>query len=192
MVVLGSRKTVGLDSELIERLKKAAGRRGVTISKYLKALINEALSAEGLGLYAPKALRQKRIEHILENLNFAYVPKELLEGPTLREAEELGRRLGVVTKEMGVEPAELLELLSGYVSNTIMYPYRIVLIKSPENRELSLVSFIKGVSASVGFRVEDKEGVVVIELPEEPVKSALSEFSERKPRRRGRSSLKEQ
>lgn len=181
---VGSRRTVGLDAELVESLKEVAKKRGVTLSNYLRALINEALALENLGHYAPRALREKRIEYILENLGFILVPKEILGNTSPQEVEEVGKRVGVVAKELGVESLELIELLSRSVGNVIMDSSRIVLIKTPGSRETALVDLIKGISASAGLKMESSDAMVVIEVPKEAVEASLSEFRERKSRRR--------
>ncbi len=181
---MGNRKTVGLDAELVKNLKEVAKRRGITLSNYLRALINEALALESLGHYAPRALREKRIEYILENLGFIFIPKEILDNTTPQDIEEVGKRVGVVAKELGVGPLELIELLSRSVGNVIMDSKRIVLIKTPGSRETALVDLIKGITTSAGLKMESSDAMVVVEVPKEAVEASLSEFRERKTRRR--------
>jgi len=181
---VGSRKTVGLDADLVKNLKEAARKRGITLSNYLRALITEALSLENLGHYAPRALREKKIEYVLENLGFIFIPKEVLDDMTPQEIEEVGKRVGVVAKELGIKSLELIELLSRSIGNTIMDSSRIVLIKTPGSRGSALVDLIKGISASAGLKVESSNAMVVIKVPRETVEASLREFRERKTRRR--------
>jgi len=181
---VGNRKTIGLDADLVKNLKEVARKRGITLSNYLRALINEALALENLGHYAPRALREKRIEYILENLGFIFTPREVLDNIAPQEIVEVGKRVGVVAKELGIESLELIELLSRSVGNIIMDSNRIVLIKSPGSRESTLVDLIKGVSSSAGLKVESSDTMVVIKVPREAVEASLREFRERKTRRR--------
>ncbi len=178
-----SRKTLALDSALVDGLKAAARRRGLTLSNYLRSLIKEALMLEELGLYAPRALREKRIEHILEDLGFIFVPREALLPEKQSElAEEVGRRVGYVSKELGVEPAELVEFLSKYAGNVVMDSRRLIVLKDPERADF-MVELLRGIAESAGLKVSSNESMVVIETPFQTLQSSLNAF---KGRRRGR------
>jgi Ribbon-helix-helix protein, copG family. len=49
---LVSRRTVGIDRDIMEKLKEIARKRGMGISQYLRKLIQEALELEKMGYYA--------------------------------------------------------------------------------------------------------------------------------------------
>ncbi|OYT51533.1 MAG: CopG family transcriptional regulator [Desulfurococcales archaeon ex4484_204] len=181
-----SRKTVGLDTELAKQLKEVASRRGVTLSNYLRMLIGEALELESRGFYAPKALREKRLEYILENLGFTLIPKELVGNLDSGRAEEMGERVGAIARELGVEAMELIELLCRFVGNTIFNPDKIVIVRNPNDASSIIGDLIKGIAVSAGLNTVSDSAVVVIELPREKVAEGLREFSERKRRRKRR------
>ncbi len=181
-----SRRTVGIDAELIDKLKEVAKNRGVTLSNYLRMLISEALAIESLGHYAPRALREKRIELVLENLGFIFVPKELIstyEG----SVEGIGERVGAVVKELGIEPLEVVELLSRFVSSKVSDSNRLILIKPPGNGESVIIDLIRGLAQSLNLEVEVSGGMVVIKIPREVIAKQLIEFRERGRRRRPKS-----
>ena len=181
-----NRKTIGLDSELVNKLKEVASKRGVTLSNYLRMLISEALMLEELGHYAPRALRERRIEYILENLGFIFVPKQILGNSGASNAEEVGVRIGLVAKELGIQPLDLIELLSRSVGNAVIDSNKIVLIKSPSDLRSLIADLIKGISASTGLEVQSSESMIVIKIPREVIAASLQEFSEKKSRRRSR------
>ena len=189
MRLVGSRKTLGLDADLAEELKDAARKRGLTLSNYMRALIKEALALEKLGYYAPRALKEKRAEYVLENLGFVLVPKEVLHA-ALRssklsdsEVAEIGRRVALVIKEVGVEPIELVELISKPLSTVISEPDKLVLIMPPDTTGQVLAGLIKGLSEGSGLNVEKNESIIVIKIPKEMIAESLSEFKERKTRK---------
>jgi hypothetical protein len=178
---LGNRKTLALDSDLITRLKEVARKRGITLSNYMRSLIGEALKLEEIGVYAPRALREKRIEMMLEDLGFILTPKEVLDSSS--NAVDVGRRVGNVAKELGINGLELIELLSRYAGNVIVDSKRIVLLRNPLTNK-AMVDVVKGVSEAFNLKVSVNGTMLVVEVPRESIETSLSEFRERRSRRR--------
>jgi hypothetical protein len=178
---LGNRKTLALDSDLITRLKEVARKRGITLSNYMRSLIGEALKLEETGVYAPRALREKRIEMMLEDLGFILTPKEVLDSSS--NAVDVGRRVGNVAKELGINGLELIELLSRYAGNVIVDSKRIVLLRNPLTNN-AMVDVVKGVSEAFNLKVSVNGTMLVVEVPRESIEASLSEFRERRSKRR--------
>ncbi len=182
--MLGSRKTLALDADLITRLKEVARRRGVTLSNYMRSLIGEALKLEEMGVYAPRAVREKRVEIMLEDLGFVLMPKEVLNpSSNTVNAVDVGRRIGHVARELGINGLELIELLSRYAGNVIVDSRRIVLLRNPLTSN-DMIDVVKGVSEAFNLKVTVNGAMLIVEVPRESIEASLSEFRERRSKRR--------
>ncbi len=161
-----SRRTVGLDLELVEELKSIAGSRGMSLTGYLRRLLGEVAEVERMGYFAPDVLREKRVELVLSRLGFAYVPLDLLGGqsPSPEAAEAYGERLGATLRELGVSCGELVERLS--LSNGIGVPREdsIILVPSSGPKEV-LRRFLAGLARGASLGVSAVGDLVVVRVP---------------------------
>ncbi|MEM2576052.1 MAG: hypothetical protein QW596_01635 [Sulfolobales archaeon] len=187
-----SRKTLGLDKDLVNELRSVVIRRGMNLASYLRKLIREAVELERRGYYAPRALAEKRFEYLLKSFNFTYVPAELLSNSlsdeSLRNANELGRRLGATLKELNVDVYEFLEFLGNSSSSIIYEGDRLILTPVSDGRRLVL-ELIKGLALGGGLDCEDR-GVFVVKVPKEVLEKVSKAVDEGLEGRRGRKSFR--
>ncbi|MEM0505634.1 MAG: hypothetical protein QW267_07075 [Sulfolobales archaeon] len=187
-----SRKTLGLDKDLVNELRSVVIRRGMNLASYLRKLIREAVELERRGYYAPRALAEKRFEYLLKSFNFTYVPAELLSNSlsdeSLRNANELGRRLGATLKELNVDVYEFLEFLGNSSSSLIYEGDRLILTPVSDGRRLVL-ELIKGLALGGGLDCEDR-GVFVVKVPKEVLEKVSKAVDEGLEGRRGRKSFR--
>lgn len=186
-----SRKTVGLDTSLVSELKNIASRRGMNLVSYLRKLITEAVELERRGYYAPRALAEKRIEYLLSSFNFIYIPMELVSNPLsddlLRNAREIGIRLGMTLKELGVNAYDLIEFL-GSSSGVLIYEGdRLIVAPAGDGKGL-VAELIKGLALGVGLEHVEGRGVFVVKIPKEIIERASRAVEEGLASRRGRRS----
>lgn len=185
-----SRKTVGLDADLMESLKEVARKRGTGISPYLRRLVKEAIELEKLGHYAPRALREKRLEALLEMMNFAYVPVDegLMRGST--DPREYGRRLGEMIREVGGDVYSLIEYLGLMHKIAIVQEDRITVFSMPRSDgpdvRITTAEILKGMAEGGRLRIRDSGSTAVIEMPEELREELRKRAEDEISRRRGR------
>jgi len=189
---LVSRKTLGLDKDLVDELKSVVLRRGMNVASYLRKLIREAVELERRGYYAPRALAEKRFEYLLKSFNFTYIPAELLNhslsDESLRSAREFGERLGATLKELNVDVYEFLEFLGSSSSSLIYEGDRLIITPVGDGRRL-VVEFIKGLAVGGGLDYEDR-GVFIIKVPRRVIEKVSKAVEEGFEGRRGRRGVK--
>jgi len=171
-----SRGTIAVDKELLESIKSVANSKGVPLSNYLRTLLSEAITIEKLGHHAPRALSEKRVEYFLENLGFVLLPREALKSVDLSTAQSIGRKIGLLLKEVGVDPALLIEYLSKYVENVVIDSNKLILIQSTEPTSRAMIEIIKEVAKTSNIKVMTQEGVIVVDLPKEKYSRELEAF----------------
>ncbi len=162
-----SRKTVGLDRELVSELRSVAISRGMNLVSYFRKLVKEAVELERRGYYAPRALSEKRFEYFLKSFNFIYVPADVLGNSLgddlLKSAREFGERLGVTLKELGVDVYEFIEFLGNSTSSLIYENDRVIVAPVGDGRRLT-TELIKGMALGGGLECEDR-GVFIVKMP---------------------------
>ncbi len=172
-----NRRTVGIDAELIDQLKNIAVRRGVTLVNYLRALIKEAIRIEELGHYAPRALKERYLESLLEGAGFMLIPKDALREVDENVATDIGYKAGLLLKEMGIDIIEVIELLSKYAGNTITDSSKLIVMSSLNDPASAVISIIKGLSKAAGLNIISHEpSMIIVNLPQETYSKALNEF----------------
>lgn len=166
-----SRKTIGLDRDLMESLKEIARKRGVGIAPYLRRLVKEAIELEKLGHYAPTALRERRLEALLEMMNFAYMPVDegVVTGST--DPRAYGKRLGEMIREIGGDVYSLIEYLGLMHKIAIVQEDRITVFSMPHSNGFNarniMAEILKGMAEGGRLRIRDLGSAAIIEMPEE-------------------------
>lgn len=184
-----SRRSVGIDSGLIEELKGVALRRGMNVVSYLRKLINEALELERRGSYAPRALAERRVEQLLASFNFTYLPLDLItrnfRDEDLRAAREYGERLGAALKELGSNVYEVIEYLGNTSGIVIHEGDRVIVMPATGSKRL-VAELIKGIAVGGGLGVVKDGEVFIVKVPEEVMKATGKLLEEGLTQRRGR------
>ncbi|HDN76192.1 MAG TPA: hypothetical protein ENG05_03585 [Acidilobales archaeon] len=181
------RKTLALDEDIINKLKEIAIKRGTTLSNYLRNLFSEVIDLEERGYFAPKALREKKFEYILNSLGFIYIPKDLIGNLRSDYIERVGSKLGVVLKELKVSVVDVIELLTMHSQGSVITESnKVILIAMPGTVEYYLNKLVAEIAKATGLNVNDTSTLISIELPEETLKLKLKEFERRRGGRRRR------
>lgn len=159
-----SRRTLGVDLHLAEEIKAIAHSRGMSLANYLRKLFEEVIEAERAGYFAPSLLAEKRAEAVLSKLGFTYVPLELLDGPRTPEyAAEVGSRVGVALRELGLSCTELVERIAMDNDIAVARGDSLVLVPSSGAKEL-LRRFLAGLAESCGIPTSTSGNLIVVRL----------------------------
>ena len=166
---MASRRSVGIDRDIMEKLKEIARKRGMGISPYLRKLIQEALELEKMGYYAPRALKERRLEIMLEMFNFGYIPLELASNPGI-DARSYGRRLGEMIKEVNGDVYSVIEYLGQMHKVAIVQDDRITVLSPAgdgHERRALVAEMLKGMAEGARLSVRETGSTAVIEMPRE-------------------------
>ncbi len=160
---------MGLDRDLMEKLKEIARKKGMGISHYLRKLLLEALELERMGYYAPRALRERRIQILLEMFNFAYIPSEI---NLTKDPRAYGRRLGETVREIGGDVYSIIEYLGLMHKIAVVQNDRITIVNTGEiggeNPQRAVIAeILKGMAEGAGLSVKEIGFTVTIEMPRE-------------------------
>lgn len=159
------RKTVGIDAELVEELKSIARARGMSLANYLRKLIQEALLIESMGYFAPRALSEKRTELILSKLGFTLIPYDLVDSNLSEEdAETKGISIGKALRELDIEPAEVIEMLSLDNQLAVTQGESLIILPQSDRLKKLLASLIKGIAKGSGLSVSSSGNIIIINL----------------------------
>ena len=160
-----SRKTIGVEAEYVELLKRIAVSRGMSIASYLKRLIEESAKLEEMGYFAPRALSERRIELILSKLGFTIMPWDITSEATSDEiALERGLLVGKTLRELGLDPVEVIELIGLSNQLIVIQGDNIIILPQydPLRRKLSLL--LKGIAKGAGLSIiEGGETTVIMQ-----------------------------
>jgi predicted DNA-binding protein len=188
---LVSRRTVGMDRDIMERLKEIAKRRGMGISPYLRKLIQEALELEKMGYYAPRALKERRLEIMLEMFNFGYIPLEITSNPGM-DARSYGKRLGETLREIGGDVYSVIEYLGQMHKVAIVQDDKITVLtptgmENGLNRRALIAEILKGMAEGAKLPIKETGTTAIIEMSremkEELRRRVESEISQTRTRR---------
>ncbi|MGC9148047.1 MAG: hypothetical protein ACP5GI_01185 [Sulfolobales archaeon] len=166
------RKTLGLDRELVERIKSVAMRRGMTLSEYLRRLLNVVVSLEEEGIFAPKLLEEARYDLIMSSLKFVYIPLDLLvdkkfSDDEIAKARIHGERVGKVLSEMMIDIYPLMEKMGEILGVSFKKGDDLVFIKSLDNNYIRFIlEFIIGVASGSGYIVNETNQLIYIRRKE--------------------------
>lgn len=158
---MGERRSLMVDAEIADEVKRIAKRYGMTLSAYIRNLFKAVIEVERKGLYAPSVLRRGALMGTLENMGFVYAPVDLLRDAG---AEELGTRIGSILKGMGVDPEEVLELFIKGLSMLSMDSRRLMVMVPRDEGRRALLSLVLGVAQGLGVKTYRKGEIVIIEL----------------------------
>ncbi|ABM80837.1 hypothetical protein [Hyperthermus butylicus] len=157
------RKSIMLDEEHARILQELATRYGVTISGYVRSLVEAAAEAEERGFHAPSLIRRALLFEALARLGAVPVPRTLL-GAGTREARVEGERLGAALRELGLDVSELISLITDRLGLGIVDYNRVLIFRGSKD---PLVGYVVGLASGYGLRVVEREKVIVIELGHE-------------------------
>jgi len=160
-----SRKTLGLDAEYAELLRELARKRGMSTAAYLRKLVEEAAKLEEMGYFAPRALSERRVELVLSKLGFTISVPELIAGNASdEEVVNRGVSIGRALVEIGVDPAEVVELIG--LSNQLVVARgdNVVMLPQHDPYKQKLALLLKGLAKGAGLNTVDSGGVTVILL----------------------------
>ncbi|MGC9009294.1 MAG: hypothetical protein ACP5I7_01585 [Sulfolobales archaeon] len=162
------RKTLGLDRELVEKIKTVAMRRGMTLSEYLRRLLQITISLEEEGIFAPKLLEEARYNLIMSSLKFVYIPLDLLldkrfSDEEISRARNHGERIGKVLSEMMIDVYPLVEKIGEILGVSFKKGDDLVFIKSLDNDyRRFILEFIIGVATGNGYIVNETNQLILI------------------------------
>lgn len=160
------RKTITVDKEVAETIKRIAEKRGMTINNYLKNLVEAVKSVEDMGFYAPATVKDASNILLLLRLGMVIVPPEILgSGGTNPEVVvSSGARIGKALRELGVNVAKVIELLGAHYRVVVPAGDRLIVVKGSGVESL-LADVVKGVAKGGGLEVVEEEYATTIKQP---------------------------
>lgn len=158
------RKTLTIDRSTADVIKEIATRHGLTISTYMRKLIDRVLRLEELGVFAPAALDDLYVLYTLSQFRFVPIPIDFLDrGIDPARARSLGMRIGAVLKELGADVEMVVEVLCKLYGVAISSGDKLIIVPTAENLK-PLAEMVKGVAAGGGLEVEESGGVFAIRI----------------------------
>lgn len=163
-----SRRTLGLDRELVEKIKEIAKRRGMTLSEYLRALLQGAISLEEEGAFAPKILENAKYDLFISSLRFVLLPLDIFierkySSEEIETARQHGERIGKVLSEMLIDARPLIERIGGSVGLVLRRGSDLIIVKTNENDYRRFFSELMiGIARGNGYKISETEQLVVI------------------------------
>lgn len=161
---VGKRKTLTIDRATANTIKDLASRHGLTISSYMKKLIDRVTKIEELGFFAPTALDDLYTIYTLTQFGFVPIPLEFVDrGIDSSKARSLGMRIGSILKELGIDVENVIETLSRLYRVAIPSGDRLIIISAQESLR-PLTELIKGIAIGGSLEVEESGGVFSIRI----------------------------
>ncbi len=162
---MARRRSVMLDEEHAEMLRRLAARYGVPVSSYLRALVEAAWEAEERGLNAASALRRAVVFEGLLRLGAVLAPRGLLGCAEPGEAERLGRELGSLAARLGLDVFGYVSMVAERAGVGVAEHGRVVILPRPGGEEV-VAALLLGMARGAGLRVRGEPGgVYVVEEP---------------------------
>jgi len=149
---LARRRSVMLDEEHAELLRRLAERYGMSVSAYLRSLVRAAWEAEEKGFSAQRLLRRAVIFENLLRLGGVLAPRELLGCVEPGEARRRGRELGSLAKRLGLDVMEYLAWIVERLGVGVAEADRVVLL--PREGLEPVVELLAGMAEGAGLVVE--------------------------------------
>ena len=161
---VGKRKTLTIDRSTADIIKEIANRRGLTISTYMRKLIDRVLKLEELGVFAPAALDDLYVLYTLSQFRFVPIPIDFVDrGIDPARARALGTRIGTVLKELGADVETVVEVLCKLYGVAISSGDKLIIVPTVENVR-SLAELVKGIATGGGLEIEESGGVFAIRI----------------------------
>jgi len=159
------RRSVMLDEEHAELLRRLAERYGMSVSAYLRSLVRAAWEAEERGFAAPRLLRRAVIFENLLRLGGVLAPRELLGCVDPLEARSRGRELGSLARRLGLDVLEYIAWVVERLGVGVAEADRVVLL--PRGGLRPVVELLAGMAEGAGLAVEGgpEAGYVVAAAP---------------------------
>ena len=157
------RKTLTIDRVVADKIKGIAARRGMSISSYMRRLVEKIEKLEEAGIYAPTAIEEAYTLAVLRQIRFVPIPLELLANPSPDSAHSVGMRIGRVVREMGLNPSMVVEELAKLYGVATTRGNRLLVVVREDLTAL-LSHLVIGIAEGSGLRVEKGEGLAIIEL----------------------------
>lgn len=158
-----TRKTISIEAEYVELLKEIAKARGMSVSSYIRRLITEVAKAEEIGLFAPRALSEKRAEVLLNRFGFTLVPVDIITS-NISDEDLLSRgmAIGKTMVELEIDPFEVIELIG--LSNQIIVPQgdNIVILPQQDELKRKLTVLLIGMARGADLKLTESRDIVII------------------------------
>jgi hypothetical protein len=163
-----ARKTLGIDREIVEKIKIISKNRGMSVAEYIRRLLNSAILLEESGLFAPKILDDARYEHILSSFRFILFPQDLLINKDFSKedymkAREYGEKIGRTFHEMLIDAQPFIEKLGESAGILIKRSNDLVVMKTDDFRRI-IAEMIAGVARGNGYKISETEQIITIDL----------------------------
>jgi len=172
-------KLIVLPSRLVERLRKPAGRQGVSISNYAAEALEQALRATGLGISIQEAVDLYKIMQIQREAGAVQISRESLDRLIEKLHADGGEDLRAIWLEAGRWYGEYLRAklkgdgVLGFFEKALLVSWNLdeadvdeedggvrlrctSFMMSPEKTEL-LINYITGVMLSLGYEEVSNE-----------------------------------
>ena len=160
-MVKKNRKSLMLDGDMVEAIKRVSENYGMPLASYIRNLIREALAVERRGLYAPAAIKRALAVQVLADMGFVYVPMSILKEQ--RDARKKGREVGRLASKLGLDFPQLLDAL-GYIRRLAIITGDRAVVPVNAISYPPIKEFVIGLAQGMGLRIEEEEGIIVVYL----------------------------
>ncbi len=157
---MARRRSIMLDEEHAELLRRLADRYGMSLSAYLRSLIRAAWEAEERGFSAPRLLRRGVVFENLLRLGGVLVPRDLLSCVEPGEARRRGRETGALLSRLGLDVAEYVSWVAERLGVGVAEADRVVLLHRPGLE--AVVELLAGIAEGAGLGVTGGDGYYVV------------------------------
>ena len=161
---VSKRKTLTIDRATANTIKDLASRHGLTISSYMKKLIDRVTKIEELGFFAPTALDDLYTIYTLTQFGFVPIPLEFVDRDIDgSKARSLGMKIGSILKELGINVENVIETLCRLYKIAIPSGDKLIIISTQENLK-PLTELVKGIAIGGNLEVEESGGIFSIRI----------------------------
>ncbi|MGC9115067.1 MAG: hypothetical protein ACP5HH_03570 [Fervidicoccaceae archaeon] len=159
-----NRKTVAIETELVDELSKFAKERGMTLAGYVRTIFSSAIQAEKAGMYPPNLIKEAMDYEVLKKLGFVFIPSAIfLDELQEKEIEEIGINVGRALSEISPNPREVFERYA--LSLKIAFPRDSSLLLPPVRGNGSkLRKLVISIAKGLGLEVEERGEISIIKL----------------------------
>lgn len=159
-----NRRTVAIDTDIVEELTKFAKERGMTLAGYVRSMFTSALQAERAGMYPPNLIKEAMSHEVLKRLGFLFVPSAVIFDDLSEDGiEEVGLNIGRALLEISQNPEEIFERYA--LSLKIAFPKDSSLLIPPVKKSgIKIKRLVIGMAKGLGLIVEESGDITVIRL----------------------------
>ena len=160
------RKTIMIDSELVDTVKDIARVHGMTLASYLRALFTVVAEAERNGFFAPMLINKMMLLARAKRAGLTLVPVDLLNhiSTSRDEVLKIGEQLGSLLRSLGLSLEEALDLLLEGSTNVIKEHNRYIILAPRSRADEVLEALAEGIAQAYDVRPEGSDHVKIIPL----------------------------